>query len=243
MNSSISDIDSYISTCKKIVSDSNVFSRFKQIPEYTSILEHVTYEEGKEYAQWALLNSPIKENILKFQKNDIIGNPKKYNYEFGEYSPTTLRYAKILADLSQLKLENANIVEIGGGYGGQYVVLRQLFKPKKYTFIDLEPVLQLIKKYINLLQLDDIEIDYINVDSVPEVFSDLIISNYAFSECTTAMQDVYINKIINNSKNGYMLYNNMNGYNHEEFIKKVFKNVKIFPEQPQTHPKNVLLVW
>ncbi len=243
--SSISDNTSYPNFCAQAANDTLTFKNFKQNTIYNDILEHVTYEEGAEYINEFKSNELIMENIDAFQINDTIGGPKMYTYNIGSFSPTTLRYIKILNDLSQLNLNDTHIVEIGAGYGGQYTVLRQIFKPKTYTFIDIPPVLKLIERYVTSLGLDDINLEYIDGTSqINYMQPDLIVSNYAFSECVEAIQDKYIDKIIKSAKHCYMIYNNMNGYNHNTFIKKVRPDrVKINKEVPQTHPKNVILSW
>lgn len=243
MNTSISDNNEYPLFCEQAAINENLFSVFKSQKTYTDILEHVTFEEGNEYIKLFSKNKTIIDNLEKFSINDTQGTPRVYKYNIGIFSPTTLRYIKILSDLSQLDLNNLNIVEIGAGYGGQYTTIRQLFKPKKYTFVDLPPVNKLISKYVNNLKFNDIPLDFYDINNLLEISADLVISNYAFSECTTNIQDIYINKIIKNCKHGYMLYNNMQGYNHIEFIPKIDKKVKIFAEIPNTHPKNVLLTW
>jgi putative sugar O-methyltransferase len=243
--SSISNNQRYPNFCKEAVDNFDIFKNFKRSSSYNEILEHVTYEEGVEYLQ-QLTNKDIIDNIEKFKINDIIGKPITFNYDnIGNFSPTTLRYVKVLNDLSQININNLHIVEIGVGYGGQYSVLRQLFKPKKYTFIDLPSVINLTRKYITELKLDDIELEYIDGTSdFTNISSDLVISNYAFSECAKDIQDMYIDKVVNNSQHCYMIYNNMNGYSHQEFIQKIKNHkVKVNREIPQTHPKNVLITW
>jgi putative sugar O-methyltransferase len=243
MNTSVSDNAAYPAICIQASQSEEAFKTFKSNKAYTDILEHVTYEEGQEYAALAFKNKEIEKNIIKFSCNDIYGSPRTFTYSFGTFSPTTLRYMKVLSDLAQLKLDNTTIVEIGAGYGGQYAVLRQLFKPKKYIFVDLPEALALIKTYITKLGLDDIEIEYYDTTNIKNINADLVISNYAFSECTEEIQDIYLNSIINRSKHGYIIHNNMRGYAHTEFIEKCTNKIKLFPEIPQTHPKNVLLVW
>ena len=243
MTTSVSDNSTYPEICKLASKDDVYFNTFKSLPRYTDILEHVTYEEGLGYIQQFSYNDEIIKNINRFMVNDISGLPRMYDYTYGRFSPTTLRYIKILNDLMQLNLNDITITEIGAGYGVQYTILRQLFKPKKYIFIDLPPVLELIKTYINKLNLNDIDVQFMDATSLDNnIISDLVISNYAFSECTTDIQDMYI-PIINNSRHGYMIYNNMEGYTHDQFIAKTNHKIKINREVPQTHPKNVLLSW
>jgi hypothetical protein len=244
--SSISDNNTYPNFCAQAAQNDDIFTTFKRNRIYNDILEHVTYEEGVEYLNQFKLNDTFYKNINKCKINDKIGQPRCYNYgQVGEISPTTLRYIKILNDLSQLNLNDKHIVEIGAGYGGQYTILKQFYKPRKYTFIDLKEVLSLIKKYINTLQIQDTETEFIDGTTLNQIISsDLVVSNYAFSECTTDIQDLYINNVLTHAKHGYMIYNNFNGYNHEQFIELMKPiNVRVNKEIPQTHPNNVLLTW
>lgn len=244
--SSISDNNDYPGICYWAATTEEGFADFKRNQIYNSILEHVTYQEGIEYIQQFTHNSAIMSNIEKFKVNDKFGNPHRYNFSnIGEFSPTTLRYIKILNDLSQLDLNNKHIVEIGAGYGGQYTIIRQLFKPQKYTFIDLPAVIKLIERYTKSLNFNDIPLSFIDGTQLTETInSDLVISNYAFSECNKSVQDNYIENVILHTKRCYMIYNNFNGYTHQEFISKINKpNIHISKEIPQTHPNNVLLTW
>ena len=243
MNTSVSDNNQYPLVCQAAATDDNIFATFKNNSKYTDILEHVSYDDGREYINKFINNNNIINNIDKFKINDIHGSPKTYKYNIGTFSPTTLRYLSVLNDISQLPLDGIDIVEIGAGYGGQYSVLRQLYTPRKYIFVDLPEVLNLIKKYITKLNLDDIDIEYYDLKNIKQINSDLLISNYAFSECNESIQDIYIDKLINHSNHGYMIYNNMHGYKHNTFIELCAKKVKVFNEVPNTDPRNVLLTW
>lgn len=243
MSTSTSDNNIYPKFCEHAATDENVFKTFRTSSEYNVILEHVTEHEGLHYYHQITANKKILSILEKFKVNDIHGSPNISNYEFGSYSPTTLRYAKVLSDLSQINLEGIDIVEIGAGYGGQYTVLRQYATPKSYTFIDLPEVLKLQKKYIESNNLDDIELNFYSYTSLPKISADLVISNYALSECIKSIQDLYIEKVINNCKKGYITHNNFEGYTHEEFKTKVFHDVKQHAEIPCTGPNNVLLTW
>jgi len=246
---SVSDIITYKQICAKAGENNTYFNNFKNMPQYKEILEHVSYEEGLAYYEAFKYDKDISDNLNKFSKNDIIGNPTKYKYNFGTFSPTTLRYIKVLKDLKDLHdLNDLNIIEIGAGYGGQYTVLRQLFKPKLYTFVDLEEVINLIKKYLDTLNLAD-QTNYIIGTNNNCVFNntyDLVISNYAISECTKEVQDFYIDNVLSKSKHGYIIHNNLRGYTANELSvflsEKGIKN-NIIKETPQTCSNNVLLTW
>jgi hypothetical protein len=240
---SCSDNEAYPSVCLQAATDDTAFATFKQNPHYNQILEHVDFGTGAEYLKHFINDDNFLQHIEKFKINDSLGGPRMYDYPIGTFSPTTFRYIKILKDLSQLELNDIDIVEIGAGYGGQYVIMRQMYKPKKYTFIDMPETLQLIKRYVTALKLDDIELEYIDFSKVQETKSDLVISNYAISECIEPVQDLYIEKIIKPSKQVYMIYNNLKGYKHEEFVNRCGRNIKITTEAPLTCHWNVLLTY
>ena len=242
---STADNGAFPRVCETAANDDESFSIFKQDPVFTSILEHVAPDLGLKYYEWFSLNKKIIKLLDKFKANDRFGSPTIIDYEFGSISPSTLRYIKILSDLSQINLENKDIVEIGGGYGGQYTVLRQYAKPKSYTFIDLPEVLKLQERYVKENNLDDITLNFDDSETLPTMKPDLVISNYAFSECNAEIQDIYLARIIKNSKRGYILHNSYRGYDVDSFINHTGKNVKKYKERPQTCSagNTVLLTW
>ena len=75
---------------------------------------------------------------------------------------------------------------------------------------------------------------------------DLVISNYAFSELTRNVQDIYTDKIIKNSSHGYITYNNFarfDSYKLDEYKVKFSKDIKIYEEEPNTNPLNKIISW
>lgn len=237
----------YLDVSFKASFDDETFESFKTNQDYNEILEHVSQSQGHQYLN--MIDNPIiLENIQKFKINDFFGKPKKYYYpKIGDVSPTTLRYIKVLQDLmTNFDLKNSNIIEIGCGYGGQYVVIKQLFNPKKYSFIDLPNILPLIENYIKKLDLleNTVFIDAKNIKHENEY--DLVISNYAISECDSETQLEYLEKILKNSKHGYITHNQFNGYSLDEFVEKLNffgKKTVVKPEEPLTSSKNVIIKW
>ena len=245
---SISDDTNYVKVCKKMSEHDIFFTNFKQNPTYNEILEHVSQSQGQEYLD-IIENeySFLLDNIEKFKENDKFGYPKTFSYEnIGIISPTTLRYIKVLGDLIKYELvkDDIDIVEIGGGYGGQSKIILDHFNVKKYSIIDLESPLALTEKYLNLFENIN-KYEFIDAYEYVKKDTDLLISNYAFSECNKESQDEYITKLINNSKHGYMTINYLNDsvYTIEEMIDKIDKDIKIFDETPNTYKLNKLIIW
>ena len=142
-------------------------------------------------------------------------------------------------------MSNFNIIEIGGGYGGQCKILDDIFKFKSYTIIDLPECMQLINKYLSHFKIDNARV--VTHTELDQKDCDLIISNYAFSEVDRKGQLKYIEKIISKAPRGYMIYNwQRDQLSSEEFvsiISKFHKNIRMEQENPLTAQGNVTIIW
>jgi putative sugar O-methyltransferase len=250
---SISDSYDYKNICRLAYEDDKYFDTFKSNYSYNSILEHVTNEQGSLYLEYLYANFPEFENsIEKFKLNDKYGGTKKFSYgSIGEISPTTLRYIKVLSDIKSIfgDLSGKKIIEIGVGYGGQCFIINQFFDIKDYSLIDLDEALLLNEKYLNKLNISHRKIKIEEIYDINEEY-DLVISNYAYSEINRDLQELYWDKIISKSKNGYFTLNfishlfNINSYNENELLEKFsIKNPKILNEEPSTFEKNIILYF
>jgi putative sugar O-methyltransferase len=251
---SVSDNGFYLRIIEKATNDHKTFKNFKNHPFYQEILEHVSYSQGKEYLDCVIKNDKnLLDKIDEFLKNDKIGNPKKYYYKEIDklISPTTLRYIKVASDVKNIFSDKIdNIVEIGCGYGGQYLILDKLINIQNYLLIDLYEVTKFIEKYLECYVLNSsYETKTINKISQNNSW-DLVISNYAFSELPSETQYNYIKKILLKSKNGYMTMNS--GLDTSAFLKNhlslkeitnLMPSIKIIPEKPLTHKGNYIIIW
>lgn len=249
--SSISDCQSYKETC--LYASSHI-DDFKKNPEYNKILEHLTYDDGLAYLTCISSNYPfLLSKIEGIKKNDSLGNPTVYDYpQVGTISPTTLRYVKIAGDIIRHfgNLERYRILEIGGGYGGQALILNQLFSLKRYFLIDLPEALHLQAKYLSHF---GVPYKTIQCDSLSSVANyDLVISNYAFSECEEAVQKLYLEKVISKAQKGYMIcnqlaeYTGVRGLQKETLVEELSKlgfKVVLLEEEPLTFEGNFVLVF
>jgi putative sugar O-methyltransferase len=250
LSTSISDDYVFTNFCKKAASNTETFKNFRSNEIFRTILEHTSPELGDEYLRVILDNSHDYKFISKFVVNDDVGMPEKHLYgKFGFISPSTLRYVKVLSDL-KLKFGDLNgkkIVEIGGGYGGQARVLFLEFMNLDYTIIDLPEVLLLINKFTESANLNSGKLNLFSALDFPTIKSDLVISNYAFSELIREHQIEYLNKIINNSDRGYITYNNINPLEFQsltiEEFSKFKSNCLIESEMPESWPGNKIVSW
>lgn len=234
-----SGLERYLAVCKLAAEYDAIFKVFKRSNDYRVILEHVSKKHGKQY-------------LTVIKENDLRGSPITYRYDVGRFSPTTLRYIKVLVDLKNIfgDLKNFHIVEIGAGYGGQCKIISDVFNVSSYTIIDLEPVLPLIQKY--LMKLNVKNVIYLTQPKAGDAEKyDLVISNYAFSECLKSAQDDYMHSILYRAKRGYITYNydgkpdSASPYNKEEIIGLLSKRhaIRIVDERPKTGSDNFIIIW
>lgn len=247
-NTSMSDNNYYPLIVKKSVEDDEMFKIFKSHEWYTPILEHVSEYLGQQYLEKIKSDYPfILKNITKYRTNDSIGSPSTYNYiEIGSMSPTTLRYMKVLGDLSKNfgSLNDLDIVEIGCGYGGQCKIIMDTYNVNSYTFIDLPSVLELTKKYLSYFGYDMNKFIFKDISNLTENEKyDLFISNYAYTECSENIRDIYLNKIILKSKMGYITSNFLSKETMTNEIVNKINNCYITDEVPLTGSNNFIILW
>jgi putative sugar O-methyltransferase len=250
MRTSISDDNRYVLTCEQAVNNDKVFAIFKSLPSYTEVLEHTSFEQGQTYLQCIQRDNPhLLEKIELFKTNDLYGNTKKMTYPgIGAISPSTLRYIKVLSDLIRYfkDLSQFKIAEIGVGYGGQCKIIQDYFTIQQYTLIDLPIILKLAEKYLTKFSLPVGE--FKTMEELPGQEYDLVISNYAFTEIDSSIQEIYVQKVIQHSQHGYMTCNFISESHGIKSLSKMKlqqlkPQTKIYPEEPLTHPNNFILIW
>jgi hypothetical protein len=233
------------------VSDPTYWQNFRSIGEFRIAFE---ISDGNMFAQYVAASNGLLAKIEEFRKLDTIGNPPLESYSVvGSFSPTTLRYI-CLADQIQKMVslpESAVIAEIGAGVGGQCYILSQLRPFSKYYFFDLPEVELLIAKVMNALHLSNTYCIPMDAE-LPEERIDLVISNYAFSECDREVQMEYYERIMKKADRGFIIYNQIskdNGIDSltlNEFV-QLLKNdgirPRIYTEPLSTAPGNRLIVW
>ena len=211
----------YLNVCNYAANSDEFFKQFKSHPAYRHVLEHVSFEEGQQYLKE--IDIDYLDKLDEVKENDSLGSPVTYEYpSVGEISPTTIRYIKNTSDIIN-KFGNSfdSIVEIGGGYGGLCKVLSSFIKFEQYLLLDLEECNLLSRKYLSHFNLPTLSYRSEEIDEIDENF-DLLISNYAFSECHKEVQQDYIERFIKKSNNFYIMHNNfhleLGTIPHEQFV-------------------------
>lgn len=218
---------------------------FKSAAAYTAILEHVTERQGQAYLDWITERAPdLLARLPEVRRNDEVGSPAVFDYPpHGRFSPTTLRYVKVFAELRALfgDLDGMEVGEIGGGYGGQAFVASLLSAPRRWTIIDLPETAALQGAYLMRHGVR-------GVDTFSEIADreyDLVVSNYAFSECFRPVQEEYVERMLQRSARGYLTCNwlGRDGRMTLDDLLAALPGARVSQEEPSTAPDNVLVTW
>jgi len=247
---SVSDEGGYPRFCEKALHDERAFASFRRHPVYQEILDHVTREQGRDYLNLIERRYPhLLDHLDLFKVNDRLGGPFTHEYRgTGSISPSTLRYVKVLGDLEALFGDTREMViaEIGGGYGGQCRLISAYLGFAAYVIVDLEQCLGLAKKYLHQLGVEGVSFQTMSHLRSDGIY-DLVISNYAFTECTREVQEGYLDRVLARSARGYLTCNQIAPkkyriHSRQELLDSL-PGSHILPEEPLTHDLNCILVW
>lgn len=250
---SLAENPEYLELCKQTLVDEGIFKNFKRQPLYALFKEYTTFDEGKQFLDVIYRDSPDLLNPLlmkKFHSNDLIGNPQTFFYSrIGLFSPSTLRYIKMVSDLRRHfgNLDGKKIVEIGSGYGGQCKILSDLFAFESYTLVDMRESLELAKKYLSQF---DFALKSEEIENIKE--ADLVISQFGFTELNAKLQKYYIKKILSKAKRGFLMCNffpktyGMQALSEKDLLKALKQagiSYEILPEEPLTGKNHFIIMW
>jgi len=170
-------------------------------------------------------------------------------------SPTQLRYLKVLADLRKLPnlpgLDNAAVIELGVGYGGQCQLILAAHTVASYLLVDFPEVELLAERYLRAtLQVERVQAVGLS-QSLPKrkMQADLFISNYAFSELRRPLQCQYFKEYVRGCRRGYVTYNkaaDAGAMPVEEFarlLRREGRRPSVAPEEPSTAEDCWTVTW
>ena len=213
---------------------------FKQNPGVNYMTEHIN-ERVNDYGAKSWYNECKKINLLKkdqiielINKNDKYGNPYKVyvNDEIPKTSSNTLKYIYFgLLKAKQILKENIkfkNILEIGGGFGGQCLITQSIFdmlgiEYNKYILIDLPNIIERQRDYLKINNMDKscefiTTEEYKNMKPVEDIY---IFSSYSLSEISHEYRHSYY-KLFNNVCGGLIVWNAIK-HDFTEYIKSNFE--------------------
>ncbi len=227
------------------------FKGFKRDPRYQKILENCTKQDGFKILSVMADRRVDLRRYDEILSSDVIGYPLRYAYpnHLKPLSPTTLRYIKVAEEIKDFFGKKFDrIIEIGGGYGGQCVAANSALDIREYTICDLSDALLLQKKYLeNFVLPSKLEFLTMNECSL-ELESDLVISNYSFSELSQEIQKQYISRVLRHARRGYITMNPAGDKRDEnklnfEALQRLLPKFVVEQEIPKSAPGNYLIVW
>lgn len=228
-------------------------TKFKRDQHLRGIVENVSKAFGLKYLK----------NIQKYDKNlnwerikelNDIGNPENEISIANniEISPTTLRYVQFALDMlyhaKKMGMKSLRIVEVGGGYGFQSVLLYEFSKLfeisiDNYQILDLLEVNHLQRSFLK--KADYSKVKCLTINEYSFANDNFFISNYALGEFDREWQNIYISKVVSKISHGFCCWN-FSPSNPK--IHEYFKNggISIKEENPQTNCppiKSYIISW
>lgn len=222
--------EGYTSLCREAATNESVFRSFKTDRRYKQVLEHCSRYIAKQYYNQIKRDNHFLLENNNLYENDRYGSPDITNIYGIHCSTSTMQYIGVLSNLIKMfgDLTGKRIVEIGGGYGGQAMVILSQFKAD-YTIIDLEDVNLLQERYLRGKGVEIYNTNY------PVRDYDLVISNYALTEVMEPLQSKYVKEVCCRSKNGYITCNWP--------LTADLPKHKVIPDVHGERMENFIIVW
>ena len=235
----------YLATTKD-----DAFAQFRRLAGLREIVEGVPDVVGRGYHE--KLCAQIGHDALEVEweritKNDKYGNPTLVELApHGHAASTTMRYAWNVTDMDRhgVVLDEADIVEVGGGYGGLCRMIHEYYKPRSYTIVDLPEALALAKRYLAEFGIQPTLVSCYEYDQRP---IDTFISNYALTELSKDVQDKYVNQLMTHAVCGYVTYNSQPRNSGNQW--SLYDLGRMVPGKPVVEDENVkkseckVLIW
>lgn len=199
---------------------------FKSDPGYREVLEHVTEEQGIAFREWvedAMPGMNWVHVIRLAERNDSVGAPVRpltFNDRLGSFSPSNWRYlchaVKVWQHIDSLGVDEVDVIELGGGYGGLALYVRGLAREFKtsvrtYIIVDLPEVAALQQKVADALNVDLVAFDGLDSDVLkairPGPKPTVLVSSYAFSEFDQDTRNWYAERLVRYCDHGLMIWN------------------------------------
>lgn len=210
-----------------------------------------------EYDLWiaALQEFPIEHFKEHPQVVRMLGeiDPLKYIDEIGQYPLEILDLIKTIDNIGRkpgsvsgtglrmlyyaekvLKIGASSIVEIGGGAGEFYALLRAIGYGGDYMIMDLPRVMEFQRRYLTeVARQTGLNLDLVFLDKY-----DACVSFYALGEFDDEVKEYYVREVVNKCAHGFIVWNPHSGASSE-----IPFPCKVSPEYPMNHPDCKQLEW
>lgn len=230
--------------CQRAAQDDEFFKIFRRSEIFLQVIEGTSLIGGLSNLRRLLKDSNFLSSLKEIQKSDYFGGPLNLIEFFDAdgfqayLTPTTIRYANnacnVLTLFGKQIFEN-EIYEIGGGYGGECKVFKDISlsifgNDISWHIYDLPSSTSIITKWLGIfgynVKFEDISQ---NKDILPNSF---VISCGALSEIRGDLLKAYIDDVVLRATYGYFITNfdshskPFGGWSTDEFISYLRKNGK-----------------
>jgi predicted O-methyltransferase YrrM len=205
---SVSGTMSWPGACRALAIDKTWSSRgFRRRRAVREVVETLAPVDGRFFATWLKTHGPHWLDDPRVRAAAEWGDPMKAPAILlgtsHPWSPSSLRY---LAHAVWLMKEGyvqrgGRVIEIGVGFGGLAAMLA-LVADARVTLIDLPEVVAAAQSCMK-----DLGLDHHLLEARTAGREDLVVSNYAFTELSVALQDSYIEEVLRFSGRGVILSN------------------------------------
>lgn len=242
---------------------------FKSDPGYREVLEHVTEEQGIAFREWvedAMPGMNWVHVIRLAERNDSVGAPVRpltFNDRLGSFSPSNWRYlchaVKVWQHIDSLGVDEVDVIELGGGYGGLALYVRGLARMfptriRDYTMVDL-PEVAILQRQVACAAGVDLhtvngqdasELALVSCGAAPKV----LVSAYAFSEFDQDTRDWYAERLVRYCDHGLMIWNfpePILGTDGRWYGGPVYpftsQPLTVTPDEPSLYPGHQMVCW
>lgn len=216
--------------------------QWKRHPDVVFMLEHVKKEFAETYLDICVAGGiPLDVIQVYARRVDAVGGAQIEVFRREKIlvaSSTCLRYLCHAMEIVNF-LQEDEIVEIGGGYGGLLVAIaavREFFHietPLRYTILDLPGPNCLQKKYVSCFPLGDIDVHIRDGREEYEFERVCLVSNYCLAEMGQTNREKYIETVVPKAARGYFQWNSRASL---DFLSSY--TTEIVEEHPKTGPHN-----
>lgn len=209
----------FVEFCERVAADTTgeLIKTFRSNQDYNSVVPgRSSKENGETYLARIAYTYPqyLEKGVMqRFIEKTDFGAPLSYDYgKFGKVDPQVFRFVFYLGRIVELigdyhGLAGMSICEIGPGNGMLFKMITDVYPDVKYTFVDLEAPIFLLKKNVEYWGRESNVKQYLGCQQVmDESYQgedfDMVLSECAYNECYLEAQMAYMKKILNHSTRG-----------------------------------------
>jgi len=206
---SISGTMAWPEACAALAGRQRDSHRFRRERAVREVVETLAPSDGRYHASRISRIAPELLEDPRVRAVDAWGDPVRWpRLLLGTpepFSPTTLRYLSHALWLRDegLVQQNGTIVEIGVGFGG-LAAMNAIVSGARTVLVDLPPVTQAALRMMEETALSEFATSAEETNPSGEF---CVVSNYAFTELTTGLQDHYIDRYLRRSPTGMIVSN------------------------------------